>query len=77
MKPNVDPIMEIEAIRVRDKLTYLEAIAAFAETQPDEESVASIVRKSPPLLMKLEAECIDLRMLKVRRSTANVIEGVD
>lgn len=55
-------LMEVERLHF-DGMTYLEAIANYCDVHGvDYDTAARVIRRSP-IAAKLEAECMDLRLL--------------
>lgn len=55
-------VMEIEKLHTSG-MTYLEAIASYCERYSVDLEVAAKVIKRSPIAAKLEAECMELRLL--------------
>ena len=56
-------VMEIERLHSGGGMTYLEAVAHYCEKHAVDIDVAAKVIKRSPIASKIEAECMDLRLL--------------
>ena len=63
---------EIEKLVIKDRISYLDAIVAFADKNDIEiETVGALVKRSLPILQKLEAESRRQNML-IKSSKASI-----